>query len=231
MLLIAADRVLETSTTTGVGALTLAGAVVGHITFGNAPGVVNGSTLYYYIEDVDSSGVPTGAWETGLGTWGTGNILTRTTVHASSNAGAAVNFAAGTKRVGMGLTAAQLGKVRQIYVPLAGSDETSPLTVGTAKVTFRMPCAFVLTGVRCSVTTAPTGATLLTVDLNENGVSVLSTKLTFDAGEKTTTTAITPCVISDPLLADDAEMTVDYDAVGSTIAGSGLKMWLIGYEP
>ncbi len=113
---------------------------------------------------------------------------------------------------------------------IACSDETTALTTGTAKVTFRMPYAFTLTAVRASVTTAPTGA-VLTVDINEGGVSILSTKLTIDATEKTSTTAATPAVISDTALADDAEITIDIDTVGSTVAGAGLKVALIGYKP
>jgi hypothetical protein len=116
-----------------------------------------------------------------------------------------------------------------LIIPIACSDETTALTTGTAKVTFRMPCAMTLTDVRASVTTAATGGTLLTVDVNESGTTILSTKLTFDASEKTTTTAATPRVISDSSLADDAEITIDIDAVGSTIAGAGLKVYLIGY--
>ena len=112
-------------------------------------------------------------------------------------------------------------------IPIAVSDETTALTTGTAKVTFRMPFGFTLTGVRASVTTAPTGS-VLTVDINEGGASILSTKLTIDASEKTSTTAATPSVISDTALADDAEITIDIDTVGSTVAGAGLKVYLIG---
>lgn len=110
---------------------------------------------------------------------------------------------------------------------IACSDETTALTAGTAKVTFRMPYAFTLSAVRASVTTAPTGS-VLTVDINESGTTILSTKLTIDASEKTSTTAATAAVISDSSLADDAEMTIDIDGVGSTIAGAGLKVYLIG---
>jgi hypothetical protein len=112
-------------------------------------------------------------------------------------------------------------------IPIAVSDETTALTTGAAKVTFRMPFAFTLTGVRASVTTAPTGS-VLTVDINEGGASILSTKLTIDATEKTSTTAATPAVISDSALADDAEITIDIDTIGSTVAGAGLKVYLIG---
>lgn len=109
----------------------------------------------------------------------------------------------------------------------AVSDETTALTTGTGKLTFRMPYAFTLTDVRASVVTAPTGAAL-TIDINEGGTTILSTKLTIDATEKTSETAATPPVISDASLADDAEMTIDIDAVGSTVAGAGLKVYLLG---
>lgn len=112
-------------------------------------------------------------------------------------------------------------------IPIAVSDESTALTTGTAKVTFRMPFGFSLTGVRASVTTAPTGS-VLTVDINEGGTSILSTKLTIDASEKTSVTAAIPPVISDTTLADDAEITIDIDGVGSTVAGAGLKVYLIG---
>lgn len=110
---------------------------------------------------------------------------------------------------------------------IAVGDESTALTTGTSKVTFRMPYGFSLSGVRSSVKDAPTGANLV-VDINEGGVSILSTKLSIDAGEKTSTTAATPAVISDATLADDAEITIDIDQVGSTVAGAGLKVVLIG---
>lgn len=112
-------------------------------------------------------------------------------------------------------------------IGLACSDETTALTAGNGKVTFKMPYAMTLTAVRASVTTAPTGSTLV-VDINEGGVSILSTKLSIDATEKTSTTAATAAVISDASLADDAEITIDIDQIGSTVAGAGLKVWLIG---
>tara|TARA_R100000808_G_C2113775_1_gene127064 strand:+ start:14 stop:1027 length:1014 start_codon:yes stop_codon:yes gene_type:complete len=110
---------------------------------------------------------------------------------------------------------------------IACSDETTALTTGTAKTTFRMPAAMTLTAVRATVTTAPAGS-VLTVDINEGGSTILSTKLTIDASEKTSTSAATAAVISDSALADDAEITIDIDGVGSGTAGAGLKVWLIG---
>lgn len=112
-------------------------------------------------------------------------------------------------------------------IQLAASDETTALTTGAAKVTFRMPFAMTLTDVRASLTTAQTSGAIFTVDINEAGVSVLSTKLTIDNTEKTSVTAATPAVISDSALADDAEITVDIDQIGDGTA-KGLKITLIG---
>lgn len=115
---------------------------------------------------------------------------------------------------------------------VACSDEATALTVGTAKVTFRMPYAFTLTAVRAMLVTAQTtsgAGGILTVDINEAGVSILSTKLTIDNTEKTSVTAAAAAVISDPSIADDAEVTVDIDQIGDGTA-KGLKIVLIGHR-
>jgi integrin beta 8 len=109
---------------------------------------------------------------------------------------------------------------------IAVGDETTALSTGTAKVTFRMPYAFTLTAVRASLTTAQSSGSIVTVDINEGGSSILSTKLTIDNSEKTSTTANNSPVISDASLADDAEITIDVDQVG--VGGAGLKVVLIG---
>jgi len=120
---------------------------------------------------------------------------------------------------------ANLTNVQSIVV--AASDETTALATGTAKVTFRMPYAFTLTSVRASLTTAQSSGSIFTVDINEGGTSILSTKLTIDNTEKTSTTAATAAVISDTALADDAEITIDIDQIGDGTA-KGLKVVLIG---
>lgn len=96
---ISEPRVLETTTTTGTGALALAAAVTGFRRFSAV--CSTNDTALYYIEAVDGSGIPTGDWECGLGTYSAANELTRTTVVRSSNSNSAVSFAAGTKRVGI----------------------------------------------------------------------------------------------------------------------------------
>ncbi len=108
----------------------------------------------------------------------------------------------------------------------AFSDETTDLAVGTSAVSFQMPnFATTLTGVSVNVVTAPTGSTAI-FDINEGGVSVLSTLITIDATETNSETAATPPVISDSSIAANAIITVDIDQVGSTITGAGGKVWI-----
>lgn len=88
-----------------------------------------------------------------------------------------------------------------------------------------MPVGCTLVKVRASVNTAPAGSTLI-FDINEGGTSVLSTKLSIDVSEKTSKTAASQAVISDSSIADDAEMTIDIDQIGSSTAGVGAKIIL-----
>jgi hypothetical protein len=117
---------------------------------------------------------------------------------------------------------------RQEVIAIACGDESTAHATGTAVVTFAMPYAFTLTGVKASVTVAPVGSTML-VDINEAGTTILSTKLMIDASEKISATAATAAVISDTALADNALITIDIDQIGSSTAGAGLKVYLIGY--
>lgn len=93
MALVIKDRVKETTTTTGTGAIALGGAATNFVTFSSV--LSNADTTYYAIVDTSNS-----AFEVGLGTYASsGNTLTRTTVLASSNSGSAVNLQAGTKSI------------------------------------------------------------------------------------------------------------------------------------
>lgn len=88
------DRIKEVTTTTGTGAIALGGASATFDTFQSV--LANADTTYYAIVHT-TSGVD--EWEVGLGTWNTGNTLTRTTVISGSNGTSAVDFQAGTKQI------------------------------------------------------------------------------------------------------------------------------------
>jgi hypothetical protein len=132
------DRVKETTTTTGTGALSLAGAVTGFQAFSAV--CANGDTCYYALQQINSAGVPTGSWECGVGTYTTsGNTLTRTTVTASSNSGSVVSLAAGTTQVWIDITASafNLDKVQvgTLAVYAGATIPTGYLAVPTAATT------------------------------------------------------------------------------------------------
>ena len=92
MAFVLADRVKETTTTTGTGTVTLLGASTGYQSFS---AIGNGNTTYYTIAGQTGS-----EWEVGIGTYtSAGTTLARTTVIASSNSGSLVNFSAGTRDV------------------------------------------------------------------------------------------------------------------------------------
>ena len=127
MALVVKDRVRETSTTTGTGTLTLAGAVTGFQTFSSAIG--NTNTTYYTITNNTD-------WEVGLGTVGAGT-LARTTILASSNAGSAVNFTAGTKDVFVTYPAD-----KAIYTDTSGNVGIGTTTITGAGRTLAIQDAF-----------------------------------------------------------------------------------------
>ena len=120
-----------------------------------------------------------------------------------------------------------LGYYREMVV--AASDESTALTTGTGKLTFRMPYKMYLSEVRASLGGAGSTSGLTTIDINEGGTTILSTKLSIDYSEKTSTTAATAAVISDKTLADDAEITIDIDAVTGGADETGLKVYFLGW--
>ena len=135
MALVLNDRVKETTTTTGTGALTFAGAVSGFDTF--AAGIGNSNTTYYVIAHTSAN-----EWEVGLGTLaGDSSTITRTSVISSSNSDSAVDFAAGTKDVFCTFPAS---KTMDMTLTTAGdtlyaSSANTParLAVGTARYTLQ----------------------------------------------------------------------------------------------
>jgi hypothetical protein len=110
------------------------------------------------------------------------------------------------------------------FMTIALSDEDTAITTGTAKITFRAPYAMDLYRIpRASLSTASSSG-IPTVDINVGGSTILSTKLTIDANEKTSTTAAAAAVLSSTSIADDAEITMDIDVAGT--GAKGLKVVL-----
>ncbi|HHC8921432.1 TPA: hypothetical protein ACN3MR_002900 [Stenotrophomonas maltophilia] len=110
----------------------------------------------------------------------------------------------------------------------------SSISTGTGKDSLVMPYGMLLDpvasgGIYASVSVAQATGVALTVDVNRNGTSILSTKLTFDNNERSTTTAAIPAVyeVGGNILAKGDEITIDVDQVGTALA-KGLRVYLVG---
>ena len=143
MPLVIKDRVKETSTTTGTGTITLAGAATGFQSFS---AIGNGNTTFYTIALVGGS-----QWEVGIGTYtSSGTTLSRDTILSSSNSGNAVDFSAGTKDVfvtypseraitggggGIGALVVNATTVTDSYTVATGTNAQSvgPITIDSGK--------------------------------------------------------------------------------------------------
>ena len=99
------------------------------------------------------------------------------------------------------------------------SDETTALTAASPIVTFRMPYAFKADKVKASVNTAPTGSAITVAAVT--GSTTIGT-VTIAATEKTGNATVSQAI------ADDAEIKINLTAIGSTVAGTGLKFTIIG---
>lgn len=110
---------------------------------------------------------------------------------------------------------------------VACSDLDTALVAGTAQMTFPWPRAVTLISVHAFLVTPQTSGSVFTIDVNEAGATILSTKITVDNGETDSTTAATLPVLSDPNIAAMAKITVDIDQVGDGTA-KGLFLVFVG---
>ena len=134
MAFVLADRVQETTTTTGTGTVTLAGASTGFQSFA---AVGNGNTTFYTIADSSGSN-----WEIGIGTYtSSGTTLSRDTVLSSSNSGSLVDFPAGTKNAFVTFPASSTlfalnnQTITSSYALPTGNNASAvgPITINTSK--------------------------------------------------------------------------------------------------
>lgn len=105
------------------------------------------------------------------------------------------------------------------FVAMALSDETTALTTGVSKITFRAPFAMTLTQIpRASLKTASSSGAVVT-DIKVNGTSILgATKLTIDQGLKTSVGS-TATTLATTAILDDAEITMDITSAGTNAVG------------
>ena len=93
-----------------------------------------------------------------------------------------------------------------------------------------MPFPMLVTDVRASLSVAGSGGSVTEIDINCDGSSIFSTRLSIDSGEKTSKTAASSMVISTLVLPDDSEITVDVDQVSTSGGEKGLKIAIIGWR-
>lgn len=200
MALIWKDRVKETSTTTGTGTYTLAGAATGFQSFS---AIGDGNTCYYCATDGTN-------WEVGLGTYtSAGTTLARTTVIASSNSGSAVNWAAGTKYV---FTTA----------PAAWMRKNGPGGMSGMRVAYGSATTITIAAGECRDSTDTYDlslAALVTVSIATAGAALGLDETTLTA--TATTTGASASVTMSASIWSETAMTATARAATGTIAGGG----------
>lgn len=110
---------------------------------------------------------------------------------------------------------------------IAASDLVTNISTGTGKAYFYAPYDFAVAEVQASLDTPQSAGSIFTVDVNKNGTTILSTKVTIDNTEGSSITAATPPVISTALLTKGDKITVDVDQIG-TAGAKGLIVYLVG---
>jgi len=129
------DRVLELSTSVGIGSFVTTGAAAGFRRLSDVCTISD--TFPYYIEAIDANGVPTGEYEYGRATYSALNTFTRTLIYGSSNGGAATVFTAGSKNVGLAIAAPANSQTKTdwrsaIGAAASGAITSSGLTLATS---------------------------------------------------------------------------------------------------
>lgn len=215
MALVFKDRAMETTAVVSTGAATLLGAVTGYQALS---AVGDGSLVDYTIEAVDSNGIPTGAWEVGQGTYTlAGTTLSRTTVYASSNAGSAVNFTSGTKRVFCTLPENRVTQIayldtNQTFTGVQTFSPTARTSGAASWLTFNAPADTNQTASTEAIGVLFAGATRqwATGSLTTQRAHVLQAPTYAFVGASTLTTAATLAITGAPIAGTFATITNSY---------------------
>ena len=195
MALVINDRVKEPTTTTGTGAVSLAGAVTGFETF--AAGIGNSNTVYYCIAHQDQA-----EFEVGLGTLdGDSSDLTRTTVISSSNSDSAVDFSAGTKDVFCTIPASKM----------VFEDGSNDVTIGR---NLTVTGDLTISGDDLTMATNTSGAALIGDGSNFNPVVIsgdVSIATNGAASLAAAQTNITSILATDLKIGEDDQTKIDFE--------------------
>jgi hypothetical protein len=167
----------------------------------------------------------TGAGATGATGAGATGATGATGIGATGATGSQGSPGGATGATGIGATGATgASGPKEIGVAITG--ETDPLITGTT-ASFRCPYPMTITSVRASVNTAPTGSAII-VDVKKDSTSIFSTKPQISTSQTTSFGGAVPGVISSGGISDNQRITISIDQIGSTISGTGLKVWLLG---
>ena len=243
MALVLNDRVKETTTTTGTGTFTLAGAVTGFETFGT--GIGNSNTTYYAVTLPGSS-----EFEVGLGTLSSdSSTLARTTIISSSNSDSAVNFSSGTKTIfctipaskSVFLDASGKGNLTSVSADLSVGDD---LTVEGGVIAFksnsgspaslRMYCEVSNAHYQTLQPQPHSAAAANTLRLPDSGDSGTQDLVAVDITQTLTNKTLTaPTITGTAVMADldisgdvDVDGTLEADAI--TVNGTALNTVIAG---
>jgi len=211
MALVINDRVKETTTTTGTGAVSLGGAVTGFEAF--SAGVGNSNTTYYAIVHQTED-----EFEVGLGTLdGDSSDLTRTTVISSSNSDSAVSFAAGTKDVFCTIPASKL----------VFEDASNDVTVGR---NLTVTGDLTISGDDLTMATNTSGAALIGDGSNFNPVVISGDVSIATNGAASLTAAqtnITSILATDVKIGEDDQTKIDFETADTINFYAGNEKQLI----
>lgn len=220
MALVLADRVLETTTTSGSGTITLAGAKPGYQSFAV---VGNGNTTYYTIAGSTE-------WEVGIGTYtSSGTTLSRDTVLSSSSGGGKVTFSVGSKDVFVTYPAARsvestsatittLTSTSANITTLTGTTISATNMGAQATTQFQAASANITTATGTTFSATTMGAQSTTTFLGTSANITTATGTTFSAttmGAQSTTTFLGTSANITTLTGTSATITNILDGVGN----------------
>lgn len=107
------------------------------------------------------------------------------------------------------------------------SDRLTPLVAGTNVMSWPVPFNLTVSEVQAYVTVTNGSGNKVTVDINKNGTTILSTKLTIDNSEQNSVTAAIPAVISTAAFSKGDEISIDIDDAGGAGTASGLVVTML----